>query len=74
MYHSCLYKFLVECSACILVAAVTVEQRMCVRIELNSPVKGLEYERIVIALTERIGHDAPVTEVQNREKVKICPA
>ena len=71
LYHSCLYKFLVKCSACILVAAVTVEQRMCVRIEFNSPVKGLEYERIVIALTERIGHDAPVTEVQNSAQIEL---
>lgn len=66
-----LYKFLVECSACILVASVTVEQRACVWIELNSPVKGLEYERIVIALTQRIGRDAPVTEVQNSAQIKL---
>ena len=71
LHHSRLYKFLVECSACILVASVTVEQRTCVWIELNSPVKGLEYERIVIALTQRIGHDAPVTEVQNSAQIKL---
>lgn len=41
------------------------------RVELNSPVKGLEYERIVIALTERIGHDAPVTEVQNSAQIEL---
>ena len=71
LHHSRLYKFLVECSACILVASVTVEQRTCVWIELNSPVKGLEYERIVIALTQRIGHDAPVTEVQNSAQIEL---
>lgn len=59
LHHSRLYELSVECSACVLVASVTVEQRTCVWIELNSPVKGLEYERIVIALTQRIGHDAP---------------
>ena len=71
LHHSRLYELLVECSACILVASVAVEQRMCVRVELNSPVKGLEYERIVIALTQRIGHDAPVTEVQNSAQIEL---
>ena len=71
LHHSRLYELLVECSACILVASVAVEQRMCVRVELNSPVKGLEYERIVIALTQCIGHDAPVTEVQNSAQIEL---
>ena len=44
-------------------SSVTVEQRMCVRVGLNGPVKGFEYKRIVVALTDRIGHDASVTEV-----------
>lgn len=69
--HSGLYELLVECSACVLVTSVTVEQRMCVRVELNSPVKGLEYERIVIALTQRIGYDAPVTEIQNSAQIEL---
>lgn len=70
LYHSCLYEFLVERSACILVSSVTVKQRMCVRVGLNSPVKGLEYKRIVIVFTQRIGYDAPITEIQNRTQIE----
>ena len=30
-----------------------------------------EYERIVVALTQRIEHDAPVTEIQNSAQIKL---
>ena len=71
LFHSCLYEFLVEYPACVLVASVTVEQRMCVRVGLNGPVKGFEYKRIVVALTDRIGHDASVTEVQDCAQIEF---
>ena len=71
LYHSRLYELLVECSACVLVTSVTVEQRMCIWVDFNGPVKGLEYKRIVIVLTQRIGHDTPVTEVQNSAQIEL---
>ena len=49
--HSGLYKFVMEYSACVLEASVVVEQRMGIRVGLNSFVKSLEYKGIVIALT-----------------------
>ena len=69
--HTSLHEFTVEYSACVLETSVAVEQRMCIRVGLHSPVKGLEYERIVIALTQRIGHNAPVTEVQNSAQIEL---
>ena len=71
LHHSRLYELLVKYSACVLEASVTVEQRMCIRVDLNGSVKGLEYERIVIVLTQRIGHDTPVTEVQNSAQIEL---
>ena len=44
---------------------------MCVRVELNSFVKGLEYARIIIVLTHLIGHNAPVTEAQNGAQIEL---
>ena len=44
---------------------------MCVRVGLNSLVKGLEYEWIVVVFTQCIGHDAPVTEVQNGAQIEL---
>ena len=38
---------------------------MCIGIGLNCLVKSLENQRIIIALAEYIGYDAPVTEIQN---------
>lgn len=49
--HSCLYEFLVECSACVLEASVAVEERVGIRVGLNSLVKSLEYKGIVVVLT-----------------------
>ena len=38
---------------------------MCIRIGLNCLVKGLENQWVVVALTEHIGHNVPIAEVQN---------
>ena len=38
---------------------------------LNCLVKGLENQRIIIVLAEYIGHDAPVTEIQNGAQIGL---
>lgn len=63
--HSSLYEFMVEGSACVLETSIAVEQRVGIWIRLNSFVKGFVNEWIIIALTDHIGHDAPVTKIQN---------
>lgn len=44
---------------------------MCIWIRLNRLVKGFENQRIVVALTKYIGHDAPVTEIQNGTQIEL---
>ena len=44
---------------------------MRVRIGLNCLVEGFENQRIVVALTKHIGHDAPVTEIQNGTQIEF---
>ena len=44
---------------------------MRVRIGFNSLIKGLENQRIIIALTEHIGHDAPVAKVENGAQIEF---
>ena len=61
--HAGLLQLVVKSPVGILEASVTVEQRMGIRIRLDSLVKGLVDKRIVISLAEHIGHDTPVTEV-----------
>ena len=67
--HSGLYKFVVEGTVGILKSSVAVKQGMCVRIGLNRLVECFENQRIIVALTERIGHDTPVTEIQNGAQI-----
>ena len=69
--HSGLYKFVVEGTVGILKSSVAVKQGMCVRIGLNCLVEGFENQRIVVALTKHIGHDAPVTEIQNGTQIEF---
>ena len=36
---------------------------------LTAPVKGLEYERIIVTFSNHIGHNAPIIEIQNGTEV-----
>ena len=69
--HSGLCKFVVEGTVGILKTSVAMKQGMCVRIGLNRLVEGFENQRIVVALTKHIGHDAPVTEIQNGTQIEF---
>ena len=69
--HASLYKFVVEGTVGILKTSVAMKQGMCVRIGLNRLVEGFENQRIVVALTKHIEHDAPVTEIQNGTQIEL---
>ena len=69
--HPSLNKLVVKCPVGILKASVTVEQGMCIRIGLNCLVKGLENQWIVVALTEHIGHNTPIAEIQNGAQIEF---
>lgn len=44
---------------------------MSVRIGFHSPIKGLVDKRVIIALTEHIGHDAPVAKVKDGAEIEL---
>ena len=69
--HSGLHKFLVEGTVGVLKTSGAVEQRMCIRIGFHGLVKGLEHQRVIIAFTQYIGHNAPVEEIQNCTQVEL---
>ena len=69
--HSSLYEFVVEGSACVLETSIAVEQRVGIWIRLNSFVKSFVNEWIIIALTEHIGHDAPVAKVEDGAQIEF---
>ena len=69
--HSGLYEFVVERSACVLEASIAVEQRVGIWVRLNSFVKGFVNEWIIIALTQHIGHDAPVAKVEDGAQIEF---
>ena len=71
MRHPRLHKLLVRCPVRVLKTSVAMEQGMCIWIRLNRLVKGFENQRIVVALTKHIGHDAPVTEIQNGTQIEF---
>ena len=77
LYHSSLLKFMVEYPAGVLKASVAMEQRMGIRIGLNSLIKGLVNEWIIVSFAENIGHNTPVTEIQDGAQIGVrflsCP-
>jgi len=69
--HSSLYEFMVEQSACVLETSITMEQGMGIWVCLNSFIKGFVNKWIIIVLTEHIGHDTPVTEIQDGTQIEF---
>ena len=58
--HPSLFEFVVKGSAGVLESSVTVEQRMGVRVGLNSLVKGFIDKRVVVAHTDYKGDNTPI--------------
>lgn len=71
MCHPGLLKFVVKGSAGILESSVTVKQGMSIRICFHCFVKGFIHEWVVIMLTQYIGHNTPVTEIQDRAQIEL---
>lgn len=69
--HSRLHELVVESAVGVLEPSVAVEQRMRVRIGFHSLVKGLENQRIIIAFAEHVGHNAPVTKVEDGAQIEL---
>lgn len=69
--HPSLHKLVVEGTVGVLEPSVAVEQRMRVRIGLHSLVEGFENQWVIVVFAEYVGHDAPVTEIQNGAQVEL---
>ena len=67
--HLCLFELMMKGSVRVLKSSVAVKQRMCVRVGLDCFLKGLEHQRIIVAVTDDVADDAVVTEVENRASV-----
>ena len=57
--------------ACILETSVRVKYRLGIRISLNSFIKGLKYQPVVIAAAYDIGNNRSVVQIQNDTKIEI---
>lgn len=69
--HPCLLELAVKGSAGVLESPVAMEQGMGIRIGFHSLVKGFVDKWVIIALTEHIGHDTPVTQVEDGTEIKL---
>lgn len=56
---------MVKGSVCVLKSAVTVKQRMCVRIGFHSSFECVEHNRVVVAVTNNIRNDTSVIQVED---------
>lgn len=67
--HPSSLKFVMKGSAGILEPSITMEQGVNIRIGLNGLIKGFVDKRIVITLTQHIGHDTSIIEIQNGTQI-----
>ena len=71
LLHAGFFQLVVESSVRILETSVTMKQRVCVGIGLYSPVKCLKDKRIVIPVSDHIGDNATVIEIQDRTEINL---
>lgn len=69
--HACLYELVVESAVGVLEPSVAMKQGLCVRIGLHRFVEGFENQRIIVAFAEYIGHNTPVTKVEDGAQVEL---
>ena len=56
----------------ILVTSVAVEDGMCVRICLYGGIKCVIYQRVIVAVSDNIGDDASVIEIENCTEIDLA--
>lgn len=69
LLHSCGLQFGVKNVTCILVPTVTMKQRMCFRMGGHGSIKCIENESVVVAITNGIGDNAPIIQVQDGAQI-----
>ena len=69
--HTSFLQLVVKAAVCILKATIRVKDRVGIGVALNSLLKGLKHQRIVIPVTDHKGDDASVVEVQNGAEIDL---
>ena len=69
--HTGIQQFLVEDSTGVLESTVTVEQRMCIWIFLNSLVKGVKDQFVVISATDNVADNSAVAQIKNCTQIEF---
>lgn len=71
MLHFCFLQLAVEDSVGILEFSVAVKQRMSVWIRFNSRIQSIEYQSVVVSVTDDIGDDSAVIQVKDRTEIHL---
>ena len=60
-----------KCTVCILKPSITVKQRMCIRIGSHSRIKGVVYQRVVVAVSNHVGDYSSVVQIKNDAEINL---
>ena len=71
LFHLGFLQHVVECAVCVLKSAVTVEQRVRIRVFCHCLLECIEHQGIVIAVTNHIRDNPAVIQVENRAQVEL---
>jgi|GEM_PF-4542340 len=69
LLHSCGLQFRVENAACILIPPVRMKQWMCFRMGGHGSIKCIENESVIVAITNGIGNNASIIQVQDGAQI-----
>ena len=64
-------KLFIESIAGVLVSSVTMEQRMCARIERNCFIKIVKHKLVIVAVANCIRYDSFVIQIQNSTQIQL---
>ena len=70
--HTGFLQLVVEGAVCVLESSVGMEDGTGVRIAVYRPVKGFEYQRIIIPLANYVGNNPSVVEIQDCTKIDFA--
>ena len=69
--HACFFQLRMEYSVRVLKSSIAVEDGMRIGVRLDGGAECVVYQRVVVAVPDHIGDDAPVIQIKNGTKINL---
>lgn len=69
LLHICGFQLVAEPAVRALETSIAVKQRMRIRIRGDSSIRSIEYQWIIIAISDNVGHDSPAVQLEDGTQI-----